>query len=81
MKQLKTRFLAISLTILLSISAPLQLSNNGSYNAEAKKKVTYVLITRTGKCYHTHKCGNGTYFRATLKEAKARGLRPCKKCY
>lgn len=40
-----------------------------------------VLITRTGECYHTHKCGNGTYFEVTLKEAKARGLRPCKKCY
>lgn len=40
-----------------------------------------VLITRTGECYHTHKCGNGTYFEVTLKEAKARGLRACKKCY
>lgn len=40
-----------------------------------------VLITRTGECYHTHKCGNGTYFKVSLKEAKARGLRPCKKCY
>lgn len=40
-----------------------------------------VLITKTGECYHTHKCGNGTYFEATLEEAKRRGLRPCKKCY
>lgn len=40
-----------------------------------------VMITRTGECYHTHKCGNGNYFWVTLKEAKNLGLRPCKKCY
>ena len=40
-----------------------------------------VLITRTGECYHTHKCGNGTYFPVSLSEALSRGLRPCKKCY
>ena len=40
-----------------------------------------VLITRTGSKYHTHKCGNGTYYEATLDEALARGLTPCKKCY
>ncbi|MCI5647853.1 MAG: DUF5011 domain-containing protein [Fusicatenibacter sp.] len=40
-----------------------------------------VLITKTGECYHTHKCGNGTYFPVTLSEALRRGLRPCKKCY
>ena len=32
-----------------------------------------VLITRTGSKYHTHKCGNGTYYEATLDEALARG--------
>lgn len=41
----------------------------------------YVLITRTGECYHTHKCGNGTFFEVTLEEALQRGLRKCKKCY
>ena len=42
---------------------------------------TQVMITRTGECYHTHKCGNGNYFWVTLEEALSRGLRPCKKCY
>ncbi|MFR2834769.1 MAG: hypothetical protein ACLTCX_12140, partial [Enterococcus sp.] len=41
----------------------------------------YVMITRTGKKYHTHKCGNGTYFPATLSEALSKGLTPCEKCY
>lgn len=40
-----------------------------------------VLITRTGSKYHTHKCGNGTYYEATLDEALARDLTPCEKCY
>ena len=40
-----------------------------------------VLVTRTGSKYHTHKCGNGTYYEATLDEAMARGLTPCEKCY
>jgi hypothetical protein len=40
-----------------------------------------VLITRTGSCYHTHKCGNGTYFEVSLSTALSKGLRPCKKCY
>lgn len=40
-----------------------------------------VLITRTDSKYHTHKCGNGTYYEATLDEALARGLTPCEKCY
>lgn len=48
---------------------------------KTKTKVKYVCITRTGSCYHTHKCGNGTYFKAKFSVAKARGLRPCKKCY
>ena len=49
--------------------------NSGSSGGET------VLITRTGECYHTHKCGNGTYFPVSLSEALSRGLRPCKKCY
>lgn len=40
-----------------------------------------VMITRTGECYHTHKCGNGTYFWVSFSEAQSRGLRPCQKCY
>lgn len=42
---------------------------------------TQVMITRTGSCYHTHKCGNGTYFWVSFSEAQSRGLRPCQKCY
>jgi len=40
-----------------------------------------VLITKTGECYHAQKCGRGTYYWVSLETAKARGLRPCKKCY
>lgn len=40
-----------------------------------------VLITKTGECYHARKCGRGTYYWVSLETAKARGLRPCKKCY
>lgn len=59
-----------------------------------KKAVTYsyddddddyyygdIYITRTGECYHTHKCGNGTYYLSTLSEALALGLRACQKCF
>ncbi|MTD41883.1 hypothetical protein GIX45_25340 [Erwinia sp. CPCC 100877] len=42
---------------------------------------TMVLITQTGKKYHTHKCGNGDYYSATLEEAQRLGLTPCAKCY
>ncbi len=68
MKQVKTRIIAVTLSILLGISGPVQVSDVGNHYAEAKKHVTYVLMTRTGKCYHTHKCGNGTYYRAALAE-------------
>ncbi|WP_265459137.1 hypothetical protein [Enterococcus sp. HY326] len=40
-----------------------------------------VMVTPTGKKYHTHKCGNGNYSEATLDEALARGLTPCAKCF
>lgn len=42
---------------------------------------TTVLVTRTGSKYHTHKCGNGTYYPSTLSAAIARGLEPCKNCF
>lgn len=45
------------------------------------KAETIVYITPTGSKYHTHKCGNGTYYAATLSEAKARGLTACSKCF
>ena len=40
-----------------------------------------IYVTKTGSCYHTHKCGNGTYYKSTLSAAKARGLRACQKCF
>lgn len=40
-----------------------------------------VYITRTGSKYHTHKCGNGTYFPASLSDAQSQGLTPCSKCF
>lgn len=40
-----------------------------------------IMVTKTGECYHTHKCGNGNYYWVSMDEALRRGLRPCKKCY
>ena len=42
---------------------------------------TTVYVTRTGSKYHTHKCGNGTYYASTLSAAIARGLTACAKCF
>ena len=51
------------------------------YEGESYSGGGTVYVTRTGECYHTHACGNGNYYEATLAEAEARGLRPCQKCY
>lgn len=83
MKRLK-RFLITSLLILsMSITAPVtSLETQYSQTAAVvQAKAKYVYITPTGKCYHTHKCGRGTYYKAKLKTAKKMGLRKCKKCY
>lgn len=50
-------------------------------NSSSSSSTVYVLITKTGECYHTRKCGNGNFFEVTLEEALRRGLRKCKKCY
>lgn len=42
---------------------------------------TTVYVTPTGAKYHTHKCGNGTYYAASRSSARARGLTPCRKCF
>jgi peptidyl-tRNA hydrolase len=55
--------------------------DNQSNQTTSNQAEERVLITRTGSKYHTHKCGNGTYFEATLSEALSKGLTPCKKCY
>lgn len=40
-----------------------------------------VYTTPTGRCYHyLSGCGGKNSKKTTLKEAKSRGLRPCKKC-
>ena len=52
-----------------------------SSNVTSGASDTQVMITKTGECYHTHKCGNGTYFWVSFSEAQSRGLRPCQKCY
>lgn len=58
--------------------------NNYTENTQETYKeqnATYVLVTRTGSKYHLRKCGNGTYYQATLDDALARGLDPCSKCF
>lgn len=70
-------------TGLLLVVMVLQVSLGGvpvNYTTTLQAETT-VMITRTGSKYHTHKCGNGTYFPATLSEAKSYGLTPCKKCF
>lgn len=52
-----------------------------SVKKKKAKKAVIVYVTSTGECYHTRPCGRGTYYKSTLKSAKAQGLRPCKKCY
>ena len=52
-----------------------------SSNITSEASDSQVMITRTGECYHTHKCGNGTYFWVSFSVAQSRGLRPCQKCY
>ncbi|MGB4660420.1 MAG: hypothetical protein WBI07_14690 [Mobilitalea sp.] len=83
MKRIKKIF--ISLIIALSITT---LSPDFTTNQihiptviYVQAKTQYVLVTKTGKKYHLKKCGNGKYYKTTLKKAKASGLKPCKKCY
>ncbi|MDF2944303.1 MAG: hypothetical protein K0S01_3161 [Herbinix sp.] len=83
MKRIKK--ILISLLIVLSItSAAPDFTTNQNYIptvTHVQAKTQYVLVTRTGKKYHLKKCGNGTYYKSTLKKAKASGLTPCKKCF
>ena len=51
------------------------------YTEDVAQAEAIVYVTRTGTKYHTHKCGNGTFYAATLSEAEARGLTPCSKCF
>ena len=65
------------------VSAPERSISGGSSSSGSAEATDEgeVLITKTGECYHSHKCGSGDYFAVPLSEAKARGLRPCKRCY
>lgn len=57
-------------------------SSGGSSSSNTTQAVgSHVYITATGKKYHSKKCGNGTYRKVTMKEAKVKGLTPCSKCY
>lgn len=49
--------------------------------AQQQNNQETVLITPTGKKYHNHACGNGSYIPVTLQEAISRGLTPCEKCF
>lgn len=78
----------VSTTNPVSIQKVVQVDAKTKKKAKKKKstkkkttKSVTVYVTETGKCYHTHACGRGTYYKSTLKSAKASGLRPCKKCY
>lgn len=83
MKRLKklviTFVLALSLTTVAPDIGINHIITPTVVRVEAKTK--YVLVTPTGKKYHLRKCGRGTYKKTTLKNAKARGLKPCKKCF
>jgi hypothetical protein len=53
-------------------------STNKSSKSTSSKNV---YITKTGKRYHyDSNCGNGTYYKTTLSDAKKRNLTPCQKC-
>lgn len=69
-----------------AVTVSAQDTSSGFYGEDDSSTVStasqeIVLVTPTGECYHTHKCGRGTYYESTLQNAKNRGLRPCKKCY
>lgn len=66
----------IGFMILMLTGSGMSYGNVNTVHAE-----TTVYITRTGSKYHTHKCGNGTYYPASLSDAQARGLTPCSKCF
>lgn len=79
MKQIKQmkQALCIVSVILLAMIQPA----GNVVEAPKAKAETVVYVTRTGSKYHTHKCGNGTYYPATLSEAKQQGLTACQKCF
>lgn len=76
MKQLRKTVVSFALVIMMAVFPVGETQVVTTVRAE-----TMVYVTRTGSKYHTHKCGNGTFYQTTLSSAKARGLTPCSKCY
>ena len=56
-------------------------SNKASSSSSTQTGQGEVYVTPTGSKYHRRACGRGNYSATTLKNAKSRGLEPCKKCY
>lgn len=74
-RNFKTNILIWALVLVLTAGG------NFYYNDTTVKADTTVYITRTGSKYHTHKCGNGTYYASSLSSAKEMGLDACSKCF
>lgn len=70
-----------SIAVLMIVSLTVGALPAGSKNVSTVYADTTVYVTKTGKKYHSHKCGNGNYYKSTLSKAKSRGLTACKKCY
>lgn len=83
MKRIKKIMISIIIALSITTITPefTQIQTHTPIITHVQAKTEYVLITKTGKKYHLKKCGNGKYFKATLKKAEAKGLTPCKKCY
>jgi len=83
MKRFKKTLISLLIILSITTAAP-DFTTNQIYLPtviHVQAKTQYVLVTKTGKKYHTKKCGNGTYSKSTLKKAKASRLTPCKKCF
>ncbi len=74
MKKTQKNIISIMLALVMILLPASQ--NLTTANAE-----TMCYVTKTGKKYHSYKCGNGTYYQSTLSAAKKRGLTPCSKCW
>lgn len=56
-------------------------SSGSTSSSTAAKPGSHVYITKTGKKYHAKKCGNGTFTRVSIKDARVKKLTPCSKCF
>jgi len=82
MKRIKKLLFTFIISLSLITISPVSIfgiPTNVTVEVQAKSKNVY--ITKTGKCYHKKKCGNGKYTKTSLDKAKKAGLKPCKKCY